>query len=240
MRITAGVEMLELSADLSMGPAVIYPTLIWDENTAILVDTGLPGLLPQIREAIEKAGAPFEKLRQVIITHHDMDHIGTLSGILNKAPGTIKLLAHEAEKPYIQGDKTPLKMTAERLAQLESLPEEKRREMRAMYVNKVDQTLTDGEELPYCGGITVIHTPGHTHGHICLYLRRGKILISGDALNASNGKLLGPAPQFTFDMDQALKSLKKLNQYNIEAVICYHGGLCRGNINRRIAELTKD
>jgi len=33
----------------------------------------------------------------------------------------------------------------------------------------VDKTLEDGEELPFCGGITVIHTPGHTPGHICLY-----------------------------------------------------------------------
>jgi hypothetical protein len=38
-------------------------------------------------------------------------------------------------------------------------------------------------------------------------------------------------------MDVAIQSLKKLTQYDIEAVICYHGGLYREDVNRRIAEL---
>ena len=46
----------------------------------------------------------------------------------------------------------------------------------------VDRIVEDGEELPFCGGITVIHTPGHTPGHICLYIGQNKTLIAGDAL----------------------------------------------------------
>jgi hypothetical protein len=59
----------------------------------------------------------------------------------------------------------------------------------------------------------------------------------GDALVAADGELLGPNPQATYDMDMALKSLKKLTQYDIETVVCYHGGVYKNNANKRLAEL---
>jgi hypothetical protein len=53
-----------------------------------------------------------------------------------------------------------------------------------------------------------------------------------------NGVLLGPDPQFCLDANLAIKSLNKFTQYDIETVICYHGGLyTKGNVNQRIAEL---
>ena len=38
-------------------------------------------------------------------------------------------------------------------------------------------------------------------------------------------------------MEEALGSLKKLAQYDVQRVICYHGGLFSDNANQRIAEL---
>ena len=101
----------------------------------------------------------------------------------------------------------------------------------------VDRTLADGEELPHAGGIVVIYTPGHSPGHLCLYHKRSRSLITGDALNVSEGLLAGPNPVHTPDVATALASLKQLAAYDIETVICYHGGVYRGDANRRIAEL---
>lgn len=59
--------------------------------------------------------------------------------------------------------------------QLEGLSEDKRQETVAQVNSspkaKVDKILFDGEELSFCGGIQVIFTPGHTQGHISLYLK---------------------------------------------------------------------
>jgi len=85
------------------------------------------------------------------------------------------------------------------------------------------------------GGTVVIHTPGH----ICLYVKPAEVLIAGDALNVGEGKLIGPRPQYTADMDTALRSLQKLTHYDIETMICYHGGAYRGDANERIADLAK-
>ena len=246
MHVANGVEMLEISATIMGKANVIHPTLLWDEDAVILVDTGYPGQLPLFREAMAKAGVPFDKLSKVIVTHQDLDHIGSLPAILNASPQRVEVLAHEVEKPYIQGEKRLLKITPQAIAQaVNSLPaemsEQQRKAFKAGLENppkaNVDKTIADEEELPYCGGITVITTPGHTPGHISLYHKKSKTLITGDTLLVVDGQLRKPDPRLTLDMDVAIKSLKKFAQYDIETVICYHGGLYKGDANQRIAEL---
>jgi hypothetical protein len=49
MRIAEGLEILELHAS-SMGPVTTFrPTLIWDDNNVVLVDTGVPGQIENIK-----------------------------------------------------------------------------------------------------------------------------------------------------------------------------------------------
>lgn len=243
MIVKNGIENFELKNTFMGNSAPIYPTLIWDNDTAILVDTGNPGQLQAIRMAMEKAGVSFAKLNKVIITHQDNDHIGSLPEVLKAADYKIEVLAHEADKEYIEGTKPWLKIGMIR-KMLESVPEEKRKAEEAMYdiplKARVDKTLNDGEVLPWCGGITVIYTPGHTPGHICLYLNQSKTLIAGDALNIIDGRLVGPIRGFATDIDLANKSLHKLSQIDIETVICYHGGVYKNNVNQRISEIAKE
>lgn len=104
----------------------------------------------------------------------------------------------------------------------------------------VDKTLIDGQELPYCGGITVVYTPGHTPGHICLYLKQWKILIAGDILSIKEDLLVKASQDINFDNELNIKSIKKLMNYDIETVICYHGGIYKDDVNKRISELAND
>lgn len=246
MKIADGIEMFDITANLMTGPGIINPVLIWDEDEVLLVDSGFPHQVQQFREAFEKASLPFERLSKIIVTHSDTDHVGGLVSILNDSPQKITVLAHEKEKPYIEADLPPLRMT-QMEEQLKILPENRRQQMVGLYESLkanykklkvyVDTTVGDGEVLPYCGGIIVVYTPGHTPGHICLYHKRSKTLIAGDMLNVESG-VLTHAPRFTcLDKEDYAESLKKLTKYDIETVICYHGGLYRDNPNKRIGEL---
>jgi glyoxylase-like metal-dependent hydrolase (beta-lactamase superfamily II) len=245
MKIENGIYMLEMSANI-MGMTIdINPTVIWDKDSLVLIDTGFPGQLHQIREAFEKEGIPFSKLNMVILTHQDIDHIGSISGILEEMPGRVKVLAHEEEKAYINGEKKPVKL-AKLEDRLDYLPDN----MKIMYEKlkvgfessrvNVDKTLIDGEELPYSGGITAIYTPGHTPGHICLYLKKWKILIAGDILSVKEDLLVRADQDINYDNELNIKSIKKLMKYDIETVICYHGGIYKGDVNKRISELVND
>ncbi|WP_234122436.1 MBL fold metallo-hydrolase [Clostridium hydrogenum] len=241
MKINNFIEMLEISFNIMGNQAIINPTLIRDDSNMILVDAGCPGQLPQIKEAMAMAGISFNKLDKVILTHHDIDHIGSVSSILKELPN-VKVFAHEKEIGYINGEKRPIK-----LAQMEDNLDSLSPEMKAVYEKfkigfenskvNVDKTLIDDEILPYCGGIKVIFTPGHTLGHICLYLEQYKILIAGDALSVENGMLCQMSSAINCDMNLYTDSLKKLTEYDVETVICYHGGVYDNNVNKAIEEL---
>ena len=242
MKIANGVEMFEISSNVMGRTSVISPTLIWDNDAVILVDAGFPGQLEVIREEIEKIGVKFDNVNMVIVTHHDIDHIGSLLSIVKEFPNTVQVLAHEEEKAYIEGEKQPFKL-AKLEANLNILPEEMKvfyEKLKAGFENakvKVNKTLRDDEELPCCGGITVIYTPGHTLGHICLYLKQSKTLIAGDLLTIKDGMLIKASSSINFDDELTIKSLKKLTEYDIETVICYHGGMYNKKVNECIAEL---
>lgn len=247
MNIAKGVETLELTMNVMGNQSIIHPTLIWDDETVILVDAGIPSQLPEIQKVMDQVGAPFSRLNKVILTHQDLDHIGGLPEILRSSDHKVEVLAHEEERPYIQGEKPLIKLNPEQMAKrLESLPEEQRKQMEKVFEASmklkanVDKTVEDGEVLPYCGGITVIFTPGHTPGHICLYLNQSKTLITGDALNVIDGQLVGPKLEYAADIATAKKSLKKLTQYDIETAICYHGGVYKDNVNQRLLELANE
>jgi glyoxylase-like metal-dependent hydrolase (beta-lactamase superfamily II) len=249
MRIAEGLSILELAMPFGYG---MCPVLMHDDKDVVLFDAGLPGQLDAIRGAMEKEAADFERLSAVLITHQDMDHIGSLSAIRKALQNRVRVMSHRIEKPYIQFDVMPAKMSAARL-------EEKAKEFKertgvevavpvtldgvrilfADLASIVDDALEDGQELPICGGITAIHVPGHTPGHCCYYLKRYKALVAGDALNADNGRLAGPNPTYTKDMAQACASLAKLAAYDIRTVLCYHGGPVSDNAGEAIASLAR-
>ncbi|RPK30917.1 MBL fold metallo-hydrolase [Paenibacillus xylanexedens] len=220
MEISKGITMLQLDFKGNL----IHPVLIWDEEMVMLIDTGFPGQYDDLRIALEKIGVPISQLKAVILTHQDVDHIGCLPEILQECDSQqVKLYAHELDKPYIEGQLPLLKD-----GHLEHPPK-----------GKVDETVTDSQELPFCGGIRVIHTPGHTPGHISLYLMGSKTLIAGDSMYSVDGMLGGIHEPTTLDIETARCSLKKYMELDISSVVCYHGGLSHGNVNEQISGLVK-
>ncbi|PDY80229.1 MBL fold metallo-hydrolase [Bacillus cereus] len=217
MEIAKGVEMLQLEFQ----EFVIHPILLWNDEMAVLIDTGFPGQIEDIQVKMEKVGVSFDKLKVVILTHQDIDHIGSLPELLQRCRSNIKVYAHELDKPYIEGDLPLLKD-----GNVENRPK-----------GKVSDTVIDGQELPYCGGILILHTPGHTPGHISLYLKQSKILVAGDSMYSVNGVLGGVHAPTTLNIMEARQSLKKYLNLDIESVVCYHGGLSKENINVQLQNL---
>lgn len=243
MQRSVHVNVLPLEADVFGTLSRIHPVLLWDQDGATLIDTGYPGIFSQLRQAVEQIIPSFNQVKRIILTHQDWDHIGTVPDILDTCNGQIEIFAHASEKPYLEGAIPHYKLTPERIAaRLQTLPEHLRAKAGSTLSNlpkfQVNHPMRDGEILPFHGGIEVIHAPGHTPGNICLYIRSHRLLIAGDQLRIDSGTLVGPAPEHTPDMPTALQSLKKLLSYDIDDVICYHGGTCTSNAAVRIAEIT--
>lgn len=211
----------------------INPTLIISKNDVVLVDTGMPGSEEMIAGELEKYRLSISQLTKIILTHQDIDHVGSLASLLEINPN-IEVFSHELDRPYIEG-KQPL---------IKELPEPLAVQFSEGYIAPslpfIKRTLADAEELDVAGGLVVIHTPGHTEGHISLYHPVSKTLITGDAMLICESTLQGPNPIQTPDLDQAYQSLARFAAFDIKRVICYHGGMYESEtLNEEIAQIVE-
>lgn len=103
-------------------------------------------------------------LEMLLITHSHWDHIADAANA--KKMWNVPLYIHPEDAPNLENpgaDQLPLLFPIEGV--------------------KADRFLSDGQELRLGDLlIAVIHTPGHTPGGVCFWLRQEKILISGDTL----------------------------------------------------------
>jgi hydroxyacylglutathione hydrolase len=167
-----------------VGPLQCNCSVIGDENTheAMVIDPGdqIEGILDILRQ--EKL-----TLKQIVITHAHIDHVG----------GAMKLKAATGAPILMnQNDHALLKML----------------DMQAAWVGmrppgdvQVDEAIGQGRVLKI-GEISsnVIHTPGHTEGSICLYFPTEKKLIAGDTLFAGS---IGRTDLPGGSMDKIMRSL---------------------------------
>jgi len=239
----AGVKRLTLTMPLQSEVMVANPVLLYDGDQFVLVDTGMPGQLEAIKQSLANEGLVLEDLDAIIFTHQDIDHIGNLPAILTaRGAEGLKLIAHPADKPYIDGSLPLLKFSPQRNETLlKTLSEEDKQQFLHVFSpsspDNVNELVEDGQFLAFGGGVTVIHSPGHTPGHISLYHHASHTLITGDAMVVVDGQLMGPEPRPTLDMEQAMQSLHKFTAFDIHRVICFHGGSYEDNPNERILQI---
>jgi glyoxylase-like metal-dependent hydrolase (beta-lactamase superfamily II) len=236
------IIILNIDFDFGYGKDTICPAILKDKDEVILIDCGYFGFLPKLEQSAKENGINFSSLTKVIITHHDHDHMGSLAEIKRKYPH-IQVIASEKDAPYIEGRKKSLRLEQAEETQ-KILPPEQQESgllfqdvLKAVENAAIDLTVKDGDYFPWCGGIQIVETPGHMPGHISIYLKKYKVLISGDALAIENNKLEIAAPQFTLDMAEAKKSVLKLLNYDIEKIICYHGGEYKENISQALKNM---
>jgi hydroxyacylglutathione hydrolase len=149
-----------------VGPLQCNCTLLGDEATeeAIVIDPG--DEIIRIHNRLTSLGL---KLKQILVTHAHIDHVGGALRLkrLTGAP----ILLNENDLPLLQ-------MMAEQAAWL-GIPTPE--------TAPPDEGLTDGKQVGlanYPGQI--IHTPGHTQGSVCLHFVPLKMVIAGDTLFAGN------------------------------------------------------
>lgn len=207
MSLPDGVHTFPFEMEFDEQAMTLYPSAIEIENGLILLDTGMPHTIDGILEGIREVGFVPEEIRMVLLTHQDGDHAGGLSTVIEAADPTV--LAHEIAAPVIDGRKAP---------RVEAGPE---RYPPACVDVELGGEATINTSL---GPARVIETPGHTPGHVSIYLPDEKLLIAGDALGLYGDRLDKPQPEVTMDQETAIDSIDALSALEIDRVLCYHGG----------------
>lgn len=203
-----------------------------DDGGFVLVDAGVPRSADEIEHAAKErfnlTGLP----RAIILTHGHFDHVGSIIHLIEH--WDVPVYAHEAELPYLTGQRDYPKGNAE-VGGLVS-------RMSPMFPNhsiNLDnhvQTLPEDRHVPHLPGWEWIHTPGHTPGHISLYRSSDGTLVAGDALTTVEQRSLydvftqkeelhGPPPYFTSDWEAATTSVQQLAGLRPKRLITGHGPL---------------
>ena len=205
--------------------------LVVDDGELTLIDTGGKDEIENIRCKFNEAGHSLDQLKRIIPTHCHPDHVGSLA-TLKRATGA-QVLAHEAEVPFItqeaslpraRGPAWLLHTLTEPLFRPEPCP--------------VDQPLKHGDTIEGTG-LTVIHTPGHSPGSICLYHPEARALFTGDALLNMFGKMRGPFPPFCWETQRARRSLARLVGLDVETIYFSHGETIREGAKEKIRSLVE-
>jgi hydroxyacylglutathione hydrolase len=151
---------------IPVGPLRCNCSVIGDEGTreALVIDPG-----DDIEDVLALIRKHNLQLKQILITHAHIDHVG----------GAMKLRAATGSPILLnQNDHALLQMLDAQAAWIGVEPPGK---------VEIDQSLGQAD-LVKAGSLTaeVIHTPGHTEGSICLYFPTERKLIAGDTLFAGS------------------------------------------------------
>jgi glyoxylase-like metal-dependent hydrolase (beta-lactamase superfamily II) len=190
-------------------PNLINTYLLATPAGDVIVDAGTRWATGLILRALRG-----RKVALVALTHVHPDHQGAAHEICTRY--RVPLACHEADADAMEGrrrmgPRTPLVKLFERLLMGPPHP--------------VGRCLREGDAL---GEWEVIHTPGHTPGHVSYFRRRDGVAIVGDlaanhSLSEGQGWVVLPPPFFSVDPKENLRSLRKLLELRPRRLLFGHG-----------------
>jgi glyoxylase-like metal-dependent hydrolase (beta-lactamase superfamily II) len=185
-----------------------------DDGSLTLVDAGLKRAEKKVLAALASLGKAPQDVQRIVLTHAHQDHAGGLAGA--KAATGANVLAHDRDAVYLQSGKPPQLDHSRLSGRLMN-------RMRGGF-GKVDvgETFQDGELLPIGGGLRVVHTAGHSPGHVSLLHEPTGVLITGDAIFNVRGLRYSPAT-FCTDIRLSRETAHKLGELEYDVAAFTHG-----------------
>ena len=190
----------------------MHSYLLLGDQFAVLIDTGL-GLGKISDEVAKLTDLPIK----VVTTHAHWDHIGGHSEFSD-------ICVHEDDAKWIE-DGLPIPLEAIKsnvIKDVKNFPEEFDIDKYEVYKGRPSEILRDRQIIDMGGRtLEVLHTPGHSPGHICLYDMQNKYLFSGDLLYLGTLYAFYPST----DPVKYKKSIEKVLGYDIKKVLPAHNSL---------------
>ncbi len=222
--MSGGVTRILLRSEGGFGPGSVNTYLLRSgSGEGVLVDTGYNSSGVDLVEALDDLGA---NVQDVVLTHAHIDHIGGVEAVRRRFSPHLWMHAREARglaavERWVVGPHLAAlrrQSAAFELGEVLGI-------LRA-YLRSLPQGVgLLGGATSHIGGCEVIHTPGHTPGHVCVYSRSSGILLSGDHIlpdtttNVAYYPLAGYEP-----LREYLSSLVLVERLRPRLALPSHGG----------------
>ncbi len=169
-----------------------------EDDVLTLVDAGFPWQWSRIAAAIRSAGFEPAAIERVLITHFDLDHVGTLTLL----PTEPEIVARDPDRQFIAGRETPgfagLKATTQQFFDVFLTPPP-----------RMPTAIRDGETV---GSFTAIHTPGHTPGHMAYVSKSLGVAFVGDLVINRGGGFRRPPWFMNHDSARIGRSIERVRE----------------------------
>ncbi|AXC10269.1 metallo-beta-lactamase family protein [Acidisarcina polymorpha] len=214
-----------------------------NDGSWTLIDAAIPFSETQIRHWVERnyRTAP----NCIVLTHGHFDHVSAARGLADH--WMIPIYAHPLEFPYLTGKREYAAPNAGAGGGLMSLLSPIYPRGPIDLSERLRELKPTIAEMP---GWEMLHTPGHTPGHISLFRAADKTLLVGDAFCttkpesffevalAQPPELHGPPAYFTSDWNAARRSVEKLASLAPITVAPGHGRpLCGPGVAGELREM---
>ena len=196
MKITDNVYMIESSKGSHM-------YLIKEEENS-LIDTGMPGNIDKILDEIKSLGVDPKSIKNILLTHSDVDHIGNAKKLQDITGATV--WCSKEEYPYIEKIKkrSGIKIIINKIIKSE----------KPIISNFYNYNENINEIKP-------ILTPGHTEGHTIFQYK--DVIFVGDILKVKDGNLRLMPKIMNWNEEEAKKSISILKRLDFKWLCPSHG-----------------
>lgn len=205
------------------------------DNSLSLVDTGYKNSADKIFDAVKKAGKDPNDIKRVILTHAHPDHAGSAAEIQKRLH--VPVFAHEEDAKIIEqgiGGRMPFVLSPGIVNWLifNLLIKNGDATIEPLHI---DVKLKDNDLI--ADDIQVIHTPGHSAGHIVLLVKSENVLIAGDLCANVMGLALSTVHE---DKALGIQSILKAATFNFDTAVFGHGNALKKEANKKLYDTFKN
>ncbi len=148
--------------------------IVESDGSVTLIDCGLKSAPAKIVAGLAHMGKQVSDVNRIVLTHVHRDHAGGAAEMADRTGAVVAV--HTGDAPYGRGGQAPPLDRTVLLGRLFNRAPAKHKPF------EVGRELHNGELLDAGGGLRVIHTPGHSPGHVSLLHEPTRLLITGDAI----------------------------------------------------------
>lgn len=197
------------------------------DGRVTLVDCGTARAPRRIVEALAGIGRTPADVTRIVLTHAHIDHVGGAHELIRRTALSGAEI-HEADAPFVTAGHSP-PTAASTMGRLMS-----RGPAASFTPFPVATELVDGQVIDVGGGLRVIHTPGHTPGHVSLLHESSRVLITGDAIFNMASRMRWPIAAVCTSFRQSKQSAHVLGELDYDVAAFTHGPEIRGNAREKV------
>jgi glyoxylase-like metal-dependent hydrolase (beta-lactamase superfamily II) len=186
-----------------------------DDGSVTLVDCGLKRAPARIVAGLAAMGKAPGDVTRIVLTHAHVDHAGGVADVAVRTGAEVEVHADDAG--YVREGISAPPDSSLTMGRLMARGPDQR-----FARTSVGRELHDGDVLPVAGGLRVVHTPGHTPGHVSLLHEPDGVLVTGDSLFNIRG-LRWPMAAVCTNAAQARETAGRLVDLPYTLVAFTHG-----------------